>query len=304
MHIICVVGTSTGIGKTTIASALVARIASMGYRVSGFKPIETGCLLSDDSDLPIPGLPHVDEADRTTDDRQAALKARQAIKRLQALTGSSSTAMNLDAPSSHLIPTDATILHKMTNIDIALDEINPFRYAAPVAPSVAARLAGRPVAVKDVLEKMTVFESRVDYLIIEGAGGLLVPINERELMVDYMVATADWVSRASNGAHSFTSLLVGASSLGTINHCLLTAEALATRRLSCCGIVLNRLEKELKPEEASNPDQIEAFCRDHRAQSCPVLGVFPYLDDIVRGDADQLANKINVHVDLAPVLAI
>jgi len=288
MNIIFVAGTNTGIGKTTIARALVSYIANLGHRVAGFKPVETGCALSANSDLPIPGLPQA-----ANQSSSSTKKAREALKRLQELTGSGSS-INLDAPNDHLVPADGEYLQMVSNVNSTIDEINPFRYSAPVAPSVASRLARRPVAISDLCEAMETFEDKVDYLVIEGAGGLLVPLNERELMIDFMAAV---VSKTATKATNCNTLLVGASSLGTINHCLLSLAALQNRNIPCSGIILNRLEKTLKPEEASNPDQIESFSKD-----CPVLGVFPYFEEIENITTEELGRKINIHVDLSSIL--
>ena len=99
------------------------------------------------------------------------------------------------------------------------------RLPRPLSPHLSASLAGSSIAVAALLETA----SRQDMSsrwIVEGAGGVLVPLNERELMIDVMAVLGLPV------------ILAARSSLGTINHTLLTIEALRARALSIAGVVL------------------------------------------------------------------
>ena len=83
-----------------------------------------------------------------------------------------------------------------------------------MSPHLAARLAGTTIDVDALVDALRA-DGRSARWIVEGAGGVLVPLNERELMVDLMVAARRCRSSSSR-----------ASTLGTINHTLLTLEAL------------------------------------------------------------------------------
>jgi len=99
-----------------------------------------------------------------------------------------------------------------------------YSFAPPVSPHLAARKAG----VKIALAKIAIPETfRDSALIVEGAGGVLVPINETHFMRDLMRQIALPV------------IVVARSSLGTINHTLLTLSALRASRLKIAGVVLN-----------------------------------------------------------------
>jgi dethiobiotin synthetase len=97
-------------------------------------------------------------------------------------------------------------------------------FAPPVSPHLAARKAGAKIA----LSKIAIPEAaRSSALIVEGAGGVLVPINDTQSMRDVM-------------RHLALPVIVAArSSLGTINHTLLTLAALRSSRLNIAGVVLN-----------------------------------------------------------------
>ncbi|MGE0394231.1 MAG: dethiobiotin synthase [Vicinamibacterales bacterium] len=97
------------------------------------------------------------------------------------------------------------------------------RLERPVSPHLAARLAGRSVTVAGVLADAPDEGNRA--WVVEGAGGVLVPLNDRELMIDLMAALALPV------------VIAARSGLGTINHTLLTVEALRARAMPVAGIV-------------------------------------------------------------------
>lgn len=101
--------------------------------------------------------------------------------------------------------------------------IHPSRWLlrAPLSPHEAARLEG----VRIDLEDFTLPAARCP-LVVEGAGGVLVPLNERHLMVDLMVRLG------------LPALVVARSTLGTINHTLMTLEALRRRSIAVAGVVM------------------------------------------------------------------
>jgi dethiobiotin synthase len=107
--------------------------------------------------------------------------------------------------------------------DQVLDE--GVRLPRPLSPHLAARLRGVTIDV-ETLAATAEGQPASDVWIVEGAGGVLVPIDERTLMVDFMRRLALPV------------LVVARSALGTINHTLLTVEALRTRALVVAGVVM------------------------------------------------------------------
>lgn len=129
------------------------------------------------------------------------------------------------------------------------------RLERPVSPHLAARLAGTHIALRD-LEAMASRLPTDRAWIVEGAGGSLVPINETQFMTDWMVRLG------------FPVLVVARSSLGTINHTLLTLEALRARSLRLAGVVMIG-----EPNE-ENRRAIEHYGR------LAVVGEMPLLDDL------------------------
>lgn len=142
------------------------------------------------------------------------------------------------------------------------DRICPQTFSAPVAPPVAAQREGRCVDGDLLVQGAAWWQTQVDYLVVEGAGGWLSPLSETQTNADIAVAL------------DLPVLVVGRQSLGTINHTLLTVEAAERRGLKVAGIVLNSAVPGIGDESVeSNAEQLARFCR------APILGVLPYSPD-------------------------
>lgn len=109
---------------------------------------------------------------------------------------------------------DAKKIQSAMNSALTLDEINPWHFRAPVAPSLAAQLEGKRVRLPAVRAHVRAIQKKFDVLLVEGAGGLLSPLandfNSRNLIV----------------ALRAVPIIAAPNRLGVINHVLLTLEAL------------------------------------------------------------------------------
>lgn len=141
------------------------------------------------------------------------------------------------------------------------DSINPYRFEEALAPAVAAERAG---IVIDWCRMTDSFESvaiQRDFVLVEGAGGLLVPLAPGKTNIDLIKEC------------EFPVLLVARLGLGTINHTLLSLEALERRKIPCVGVVLNQTTEERGVAEETNPEVLKKLI------SVPVLGVVPFLPE-------------------------
>jgi dethiobiotin synthase len=129
------------------------------------------------------------------------------------------------------------------------------RLPRPLSPHLSARLSGSSISV-DQLAGIAEAHLAGIPAIVEGAGGVLVPLNDRELMVDLMARLALPV------------VIAARSGLGTINHTMLTVEALRTRGLTTAGVVL------VGPRNAENRAAIEHY------GGTAVIGELPWLDPL------------------------
>ena len=129
--------------------------------------------------------------------------------------------------AGHAVWQDVEILRQAIGREIPAERICPQRFAAALAPPVAARMEGRTVDARLMREGASSWYGRVDLLLIEGVGGLLCPLTEEETVAD--------VARD----FGFPLIVVARNGLGTINHTLLTVEVARNRGLRVAAVVLN-----------------------------------------------------------------
>jgi len=156
-------------------------------------------------------------------------------------------------------PLDALALRAAAGDVDPLDDVCPQRFSLPAAPSVAAAAEGRRVELWAVRRAFERLSARHDCVIAEGAGGLLVPLAERECMAD--------LARDLG----LPLLVVARAALGTVNHTLLTLEAAVARGLSVAGVVISHAGGPLSAADAAN---LEAL---RRALDVALLGEIPPL---------------------------
>ena len=139
------------------------------------------------------------------------------------------------------------------------DEINPWHFRAPVAPSLAARRENKTVKLPQVLAHIRAIQKHFDVLLVEGAGGLLSPLGE------------NFDSRDLISALCATPIIVAPNKLGVVNHILLTLEALPKSVRPKAKIILM---SPPKPDAAtgSNAKLLEQFLSPEKILLLPWLG--------------------------------
>ena len=137
-------------------------------------------------------------------------------------------------------PLDAIALVEAAGSDDPLDLVCPQRFALPAAPSVAAAREGRAVDLAAIRDAFARLRERHRFLLVEGAGGLLVPIAADYSMADLAAELALPV------------LVVARGALGTVNHTLLTLEAIERRGLALAGVVVSHGTRPLSGADAEN----------------------------------------------------
>jgi dethiobiotin synthetase len=214
-----VTGTDTGVGKTVVASALVAAFSSRKQRVGVMKPCETGG--GDDAE------------------------------RLVAATG--------------------------RTLDLSL--VRPYAFAMPASPEAAAQAAGARVALGRIRRTFDALASSADVMVVEGAGGLLVPLGQG-------VLTADLVQ------------LLGLPLLIVARPSLLTVEAARRRGIEVVGVVFSRSSDREGPDEATNPAAIESHGQ------ITVLGTLPRLPPEAFADRVALAASAERYLQVDRILSL
>ncbi|MFN8390334.1 MAG: dethiobiotin synthase [Bdellovibrionota bacterium] len=158
------------------------------------------------------------------------------------------------------VPADATQLWNAAGRRQSLDEVCLYRLRAPVSPHVAARAEGVRVDCDAVASAIQTQAQNADIVVVEGAGGLLVPL-------DGIYTFADLARDVSA-----TCLVVVASRLGALNHAALTFEVLRARNIPVAGYVLNLLH----PPEATG----ETTAENTNAESLRVIGRSYGIDEL------------------------
>lgn len=158
-------------------------------------------------------------------------------------------------------PADARRLCDAAGGRDTLDDVCPERFEEPLAPWVAARRAGRTIALSALEEARTRLESGRDALIVEGAGGLLVPIADG---VAYDTLFRRW---------RLELIVVAANRLGAINHTLLTVRAALAAGLKLRAVVLNTVSAdEPTVAEQTNLDTVRRFVPETTVLAFPHHG--------------------------------
>jgi dethiobiotin synthetase len=141
---------------------------------------------------------------------------------------------------------------------------NPYLLPDPLSPHLAAKRAGRRIDVELLLARYRALSERADAVVVEGAGGFVVPLNDEH-------TSADFAQRLG-----LPVILVVGLRLGCLNHALLTQEAIAARGLRLAGWVANRIDAQMLAAD----DNLRTLQRLLRA---PLLADWPW-DPAARAD--------------------
>lgn len=178
--------------------------------------------------------------------------------------------------------------------EIPLRRITPWRLREPLAPSVASRIEGRVLDLASVERHIEAERNTFDLLLVEGAGGLLVPLDSSSTFADL---ARNIRARA---------IVVVANKLGALNHLTLTLEALVSRGIPLEGVVVNEIKET--GEDLARETNFEEFDRLARGADARVLSRIPFLRaqsarqrvdlvverGLVAGAAEQLLRRVEV----------
>jgi dethiobiotin synthetase len=243
-----VTGTDTGVGKTLVAAGLLRLARRRGLTPIPFKPVETGC-------------------DPEPADARRLWRAAVPPIDMGTLGGSPNPPAMGRAGQSPAGP------HA-----IALDDVCMHAFPLPAAPALAAQAAGRRIDVAALAGRAHALAERGDFLLVEGAGGLLVPYGDGQ-------TTADLAALIG-----LPLLVVGRMALGTINHVALTLAEAARRNLTVAACILNRTDADVGPHESGNLEMIAAVTGRRP------LGVVAHLPAEARDDDDRVADAIETAI--------
>lgn len=134
---------------------------------------------------------------------------------------------------------DVEALVAAGNVDAPRSDVNPYSLPAAIAPHLAAARAGVTVDLERIASAHRRLAMLADVIVVEGAGGVLVPLGERTDMLD--------IARRLD----LPVLLVVGMRLGCLNHALLSAQAIAARGLVLAGWIANRIDPSMEAADAN-----------------------------------------------------
>jgi dethiobiotin synthetase len=153
---------------------------------------------------------------------------------------------------------DALALRAASSMQLTYGQVNPYCFPHAIAPHLAARHAGARIDFKRILTSYHELAGQSDEVIVEGAGGFLVPLNEKQ-------SSADLVKELD-----LPVILVVGMRLGCLNHALLTLKVIADYQLECAGWVANILDADMPALQ----ENIETLRERIKA---PLLGIVPQM---------------------------
>jgi len=250
MNGLFITGTDTDIGKTALSALLLAELRRRGTNAAPMKPAQTGCLKLDakrgwrnDSN---------DQRERQTGNLKLE-KKRESEFQVSSFKSPVSPALSVP---------DLDYSLSMAGMEVdpeTYKNMAPYTFEPACSPHLAAEMAGTEIDISEIMIAARTLAKQYEFIIAEGAGGIMVPLNRREMMLDLMQALR------------FPVVVAARPGLGTINHTLLSIRALRSDGLDIAGVVfVASTPAEPGLIEEDNRTTIEQFGK------VPILGTIPY----------------------------
>jgi dethiobiotin synthetase len=153
---------------------------------------------------------------------------------------------------------DTLALAEAAGLEKFPERVTPWTFPDPVAPAVAARRAGVDLRLSDIVKAVNDLRDSNKVMLIEGVGGLLCPLTERETVADLVAMLG------------MRLVVVARRSLGTLNHTLLTLEVARSRSLQVAGVIVNETTPPHSLAEETNLIELE------KRIQVPLLATVPY----------------------------
>ena len=158
-----------------------------------------------------------------------------------------------------LVPADAIKLLEASGLSEPIDTVNPYRFRHALAPSVAAEKDNAVISKRKIISVYNKLRKKYDFTVVEGAGGLMVPLYKKYLFMD-LIKEMD-----------IPLIIVARPGLGTINHTLLTLKAARDEGIIVIGVIIDHSKKAVKDASViSNPHMISSIGK------ADILGEVPF----------------------------
>jgi len=181
-----------------------------------------------------------------------------------------------------LYPSDGMFLKKIARMDEAINHITPCCFETPVSPLVASETEGGEVDIKMIKEELNLLFAAYQTVVVEGIGGVLVPIRKDYFVIDLIRELA------------LPLIIVASPSLGTLNHTLLTFKYAVQEGITVSGIIINFS----KPADGTIAEQTNPALLQ-KLIPAPLIGIFPHLTNLTDEVLEKAASK---HLDIETLL--
>jgi dethiobiotin synthetase len=141
---------------------------------------------------------------------------------------------------------DVVALRAASSLQVPTSFVNPYALPDAVSPHIAAQRAGEVIELNHIEASFHALRQHADAVVVEGAGGFMVPLHEGPMGEGSWVTTADLAQRLA-----LPVIMVVGLRLGCLNHALLTQDAVLRRGLKLAGWVANTIDPDM-PEQGAN----------------------------------------------------
>ena len=175
-----------------------------------------------------------------------------------------------------LVPQDALFLLEASGCQAPLELVNPYALAEPLAPALAAEREGIRIELARLEACYRELARRYDMVLVEGAGGLLVPLTEQHTMLDL-----------ANGL-GLPLVVVARNILGVINHTALTVAVARQHGAGVLGVVLNHPDPDSDLATQTNAAALRRWA------GAPLLGEMPYVPNLDQGTLAACGEQLGI----------
>ncbi len=178
---------------------------------------------------------------------------------------------------------DVSILYHATKVTDPESEVNPIFMPLPVSPYDASKILDLKFDKKIIIEQFTKLKNKHEMILVEGIGGILTPLAR-----DYFVA--DLIKDLG-----LETIIITRSTLGTLNHTMMTIKTCHDYGISVKGILVNNYDENGGPAEKNAPSTI------HEITGIPILGVLPFIRDYE--NLESMISCVEKNVDLKSLIS-
>ncbi|QWR76594.1 dethiobiotin synthase [Candidatus Magnetomonas plexicatena] len=154
-----------------------------------------------------------------------------------------------------------------------IDDITPIRFKEPLCPLAASRIEKTQISWENIITSLKSVETS-KILMVEGVGGVMVPITEGRFVYDLIIEL------------QLPVIVVCGNRLGAINHTLLTLDFLKARKISVIGIIINHTDLADTLAHKTNPAIIAEL-----SSGVPIIGTIPYISEISAESLKDVSKK-------------